>query len=177
MATTLRGGWGSERELAGRINASISQTTPTIRSIQPGRWSHCDPSRPYGLWGGNVGFNTPSRALTVSANVGAGMGVIFAEAAESRGLNSVVGVTWKPTPSVRVDGRWTHQTLRRAADGSWFSTANIPRLKIEYQLRRDIFFRYVGQYTAQEVDALRDPRYGYPSSTTAGYRPYRDRVP
>src|ERR1051326_7740177 len=45
-------------------------------------------------------------------------------------------------------------------DGSWFSTANIPRLKIEYQLNRAIFFRYVGQYTAQEVDALRDPRTG-----------------
>ena len=90
------------------------------------------------------------------------MGVIFAEAAESRGLNTFLGVTWKPTPSVRVDGQWTHQTLRRAADGSWFSTANIPRVKIEYQLRRAIFFRYVGQYTAQTVDSLRDPRYGYP---------------
>ena len=116
----------------------------------------------YNLWSGNVGFNTPSRALTLSGNVGGGMGVIFAEAAESRGLNASLAVTWKPTPSIRVDGRWIHQRLQRAVDGSWFSTANIPRLKIEYQPRRDIFFRYVGQYTAQEVDALRDPRYGYP---------------
>ena len=88
------------------------------------------------------------------------MGVIYAEAAESRGLNAFVGVTWKPTNAVRVDGQWTHQRLTRAADGSWFSTANIPRLKLEYQLTRDIFFRYVGQYTAQQIDALRDPRTG-----------------
>src|SRR5205807_8220686 len=46
------------------------------------------------------------------------------------------------------------------ADGSWFSTANIPRLKVEYQLTRDIFFRYVGQYFAQVRDTLRDPRTG-----------------
>jgi hypothetical protein len=125
----------------------------------------------YGLWGGNVGVSTPSRAITVSGNVGAGMGVIFPEAAESRGLNTFLGITWKPTPSVRVDGQWTHQTLRRAIDGSWFSTANIPRLKLEYQLRRDIFFRYVGQYSAQKVDSLRDPRYGYPLVVSGSPRP------
>jgi len=34
------------------------------------------------------------------------------------------------------------------------------RLKVEYQLTRDIFFRYVGQYSAQVRDTLRDPRTG-----------------
>jgi hypothetical protein len=116
----------------------------------------------YNLWGGNAGFNTPNRALTLSASVGAGEGVIFAEAAEARGLSLFLGLTWKPTPALRIDGRWVHQHLKRAEDGSWFSTANIPRLKIEYQLTRDIFFRYVGQYFAQERDALRDPRSGRP---------------
>ena len=32
------------------------------------------------------------------------------------------------------------------------------RLRLEYQLSRPIFLRFVGQYTAQERDALRDPR-------------------
>lgn len=160
---TLRGGWGVNanwRVAHQRFDQPdyAEYQVDSAGTLVP----FTTPHGLYGLWSGNVGFSTPSRALTVSANVGAGMGVIFAEAAESRGLNSFLGVTWKPTPSVRVDGRWIHQTLRRAEDGSWFSTANIPRLKIEYQLRRDIFFRYVGQYTAQEVDALRDPRYGYP---------------
>src|SRR5256714_567181 len=114
----------------------------------------------YNLWGGDIGFNTPNRALTVNGDVGAGQGVIFAEAAESRGLNAFLGVTWKPTPGLRVDAQLVHQRLSRAADGSWFSTANIPRLKVEYQLTRDIFFRYVGQYAAQQIDALRDPETG-----------------
>ena len=31
-----------------------------------------------------------------------------------------------------------------------------PRLKLEYQLNRAIFFRFVGQYDASNVDDLRD---------------------
>jgi hypothetical protein len=158
---TLRGGWGIN---ANYQNAHQRFDPPDYAGYQVDSSGtlipFVIPHGRYNLWGGNIGFNTPNRALTLSANVGAGMGVIFAEAAESRGLNTFVGVTWKPTNAVRVDGQWTHQRLTRAADGSVFSTANIPRLKIEYQLTRDVFFRYVGQYTAQQIDALRDPRSG-----------------
>jgi len=158
---TLRGGWG--------VNANYQNAhqrfdplayAPYQVDSAGTRIPFVVPHGRYNLWGGNIGVNSPSRALTVSASIGAGMGVIFAEAAESRGLNAFVGITWKPTTAVRVDGQWIHQRLTRAADGSWFSTANIPRLRLEYQLTRDIFFRYVGQYTAQQIDALRDPRTG-----------------
>ncbi len=160
---TLRGGWGVTSDLRVSHQRFDQQDYDSYQVDSAGTLVPFPiPHGLYGLWSGNIGFNTPSRALTLSGNVGGGMGVIFAEAAESRGLNAFLSVTWKPTPSIRVDGRWIHQRLHRAADGSWFSTANIPRLKIEYQPRRDIFFRYVGQYTAQEIDALRDPRYGYP---------------
>jgi hypothetical protein len=71
-------------------------------------------------------------------------------------------VTWKPTSALRLEGQWIHQRFTRSADGSWFSTANIPRLKLEYQVSRAMFFRYVGQYASQEVDALRDPITGNP---------------
>jgi len=158
---TLRGGWGATAhwqnvhqrfdppDYAGYQVNSGGTLTPFV--VPHGR---------YNLWGGDIGFNTPNRALTVNGDVGAGQGVIFAEAAESRGLNAFLGVTWKPTPGLRVDAQLVHQRLSRAADGSWFSTANIPRLKVEYQLTRDIFFRYVGQYAAQQIDALRDPETG-----------------
>jgi hypothetical protein len=55
-----------------------------------------------------------------------------------------------------------HERLTRARDGSRFSTANIPRLKLEYQVTRAIFLRYVGQYFAQDQVALVDPRTGQP---------------
>ena len=160
---TLRGGWG--------VNANWNNSHQ--RFDPPDYATHqvdssgtpipfVVPHGLYNLWGANAGFNTPNRALTFSANIGAGQGAIFAEAAEGRGLNIFLGLTWKPTTGLRIDGQWVHDRITRARDGTWFSTANIPRLKIEYQLTRDIFFRYVGQYFAQERDTLRDPRSGNP---------------
>ncbi len=116
----------------------------------------------YGLWSGSLSLNTPSRAVTLNASIGAGEVPIFAEAAAGRGVDGLLTATWKPTAALRIEGRWAHRRLTRTGDGSWFSTANIPRLKVEYQLTRDIFVRYVGQYEAQEQDALRDPISGNP---------------
>jgi len=160
----LRGGWGVNAHWE---NAHQRFDPPDYASHEvetsPGvRVPFVVPHGRYNLWGGNVGFNTPNRALTASVGLGLGQGVIFVEAAEARGFSAFLGVTWKPTSALRVDAQWNHQRLSRADDGSWFSTANIPRLKVEYQLTRDIFFRYVGQYAAAEVAALRDPLTGNP---------------
>lgn len=69
---------------------------------------------------------------------------------------------WRPTDRVRVNGRYLHQRRVRPGDGSRFSTANIPRVKVEYQVSRPMFFRLVAQYTSQERDVLRDPSTGQP---------------
>jgi hypothetical protein len=160
---TLRGGWGVN---ANWNNSHQRFDPPDYAGYQVDSSGTAVPfAIPHGLynlWGANAGFNTPNRALTFSANIGAGEGAIFAEAAEGRGVNAFVGLTWKPTTGLRIDGQWVHDRISRARDGSWFSTAHIPRLKIEYQLNRDIFFRYVGQYFAQERDTLRDSRSGDP---------------
>src|SRR6267378_1133927 len=114
----------------------------------------------YNLWGGIAALSTPNRTLKMDLSLGRVSGPIFAEASEGRALNLFLALAFKPTSSLRFEGQWPHQVISRAADGSWFSTANIPRLKVEYQLTRDIFFRYVGQYFAQVRDTLRDPRTG-----------------
>ncbi len=114
----------------------------------------------YNLWGGIAALSTPNRTLKMDLSLGRVSGPIFAEASEGRALNLFLALAWKPTSSLRFEGQWPHQIITRAADGSWFSTANIPRLKVEYQLTKDIFFRYVGQYFAQVRDTLRDPRTG-----------------
>jgi hypothetical protein len=44
----------------------------------------------------------------------------------------------------------------RRTDGTTVSTTRVPRLKVEYQLTRNIYVRYVGQYTAQFTDSLHD---------------------
>ena len=114
----------------------------------------------YNLWGGIAALSTPNRTLKMDLSLGRVSGPIFAEASEGRALNLFLALAFKPTSSLRFEGQWPHQVITRASDGSWFSTANIPRLKVEYQLTRDIFFRYVGQYFAQVRDTLRDPRTG-----------------
>jgi len=105
-------------------------------------------------------LSTPNRALKADVSIGYVSGPIFAEASEGRALNVFLNLEWKPTSTLRVASQWPHQRITRAQGGRWFSTANIPRVKIEYQLTRDIFFRYIGQYFAQVRDTLRDPRSG-----------------
>ena len=114
------------------------------------------------LWAGMLSATTPNRALSATATLGYGEAVIFDEAAAGRQFDVSATATWKPTPSLRSEARWTHSRMTRAQDASWYSTANIPRLKIEYQLSRSVFVRYVGQYTAQRRAALRDPTTGRP---------------
>jgi hypothetical protein len=125
----------------------------------------------YNLLSGLVALSTPNRAVKADVSIGYNSEPIFSEASEGRALNVFLNLEWKPTSALRVAGQWPHQRISRAQDGSWFSTANVPRVKMEYQLTRDIFFRYVGQYFAQVRDTLRDPISGNPlivNGTLAG---------
>src|SRR5207244_6815054 len=74
----------------------------------------------------------------------------------------ITSAAWNPTPPGHPEARWSHARLTRAPDGSLFSTSNIPRVNLEYQLSLAVFFRYVGQYFAQDQVALEDPRTGQP---------------
>jgi hypothetical protein len=154
---TLRGGWG----------ATLRWQNQHLRFDPPlyGAYEEDSAGAPvpfnvphglYNLWGGNLGVNTPNRALTAGAGIGLTTQPIFDEAGRGTELAANVNVAWRPTDAVRVDARWVHARLNRSSGGR-FSLANIPRIKIEYQLTRAIFVRYVGQYFAQERAALVAP--------------------
>src|SRR3989442_6590894 len=174
----IRGGWSLNAAVSNNLQRfdaapyagyQVNRTVDTIPFVLPHGL--------YNLWGANAGLNTPNRALTLAANGGYGAAPIFAEASEGRQLALSATANWRPTTSIRVDARWTPVRLPRARDGSRFSTANIPRVKIEYQLTRAIFFRYVGQYFAQDRVALQDPRTGQPlivNGTAAGSQATND---
>ena len=81
---------------------------------------------------------------------------------------------WVPTQKARVQGIYTHLDHRRARDGTLIDRARIPRIKLEYQLSRPIFFRWVAQYDARTRSALRDPRTDQPlllAGTNGQYTP------
>jgi hypothetical protein len=67
-----------------------------------------------------------------------------------------VDVTWRPSEQIRVNLLYNHQQYVRLGDWSTVGIRRIPRLKLEYQLTRAIFVRFVGQYDAEVRDSLRD---------------------
>ena len=88
-------------------------------------------------------------------------------------LYSTVEADWRPTDKLRVNGRFLEQRVHRKTDGSLVRLRTIPRVKLEYQLSRPIFIRFVGQYDGLKVDALRDDsRTGDPIliRTASGFR-------
>jgi hypothetical protein len=162
----LRGGWslsGQVRDNLQRFDAADYAGYRVNRGVDTVGFAL--PHGLYNLMIGSLNVSTPTRALTATASLGYGADVIFAEAAEGRELNGQLGLTWHPTDGLRVEGSLVHDRLTRARDGSEFAVTDIPRLKVEYQLTRSLFVRYIGQYVASREAALVDPRTGEPLLT------------
>lgn len=66
------------------------------------------------------------------------------------------GLDLRPTDKLRVNASYQVQRFARREDNSLVAEYRIPRLKLEYQLRRAIFVRLVGEYDSEEHSALRD---------------------
>jgi hypothetical protein len=62
----------------------------------------------------------------------------------------------RPNEQFRIGATYREQKFWRRTDGSLVDMLRIPRLKVEYQLTRSMFVRYVGQYQALYTDSLRD---------------------
>lgn len=108
------------------LDAQISVSTP--------QWKRLSADGFY-LWGRDENFYEWSPA-----------DIVFAQ----------YGVDWRPTEQLRINGAFSLQQYRRWTDGTIVGQRRIPRLKLEYQLTRAIFFRFVGEYDAYREDDLRD---------------------
>jgi hypothetical protein len=82
---------------------------------------------------------------------------IFAEGSTGRELRATAGLTLRPSKSVRSEATLTLSQIDRDVDGSEYARTVIPRLKVEYQPTRALFFRVVSQYQAQRTSGLRTP--------------------
>jgi Domain of unknown function (DUF5916) len=67
-----------------------------------------------------------------------------------------VTADWRPTDKLRLSASYQLQQFDRRTDGSTVGIRRNPRLKVEYQLTRAVFFRLVGDYDAERQDDLRD---------------------
>ena len=115
-----------------------------------------------------------------SVSTAAGHDVDFSETSRVRRLDGSASANWRPTEKLRVNASYVSSMLTRRADDRITTFIRIPRLKLEYQLARPVFVRFVGQYTAITTgDSLvRDPRTGRPLLTIGSLGPQNvDRTP
>ena len=166
-SATLRGGWQPSGNIgrnffsfdaadyaAYTVEVPAGAGTDTVAFTVPGPMDD--------LWSGTLRVTTPTwRRITASATVGFGATPIFREAVQGRQASVSATVDLRPTEQLRVALQYAQLNITRSHDGSQFSREAIPRLKIEYQLSRAIFVRFVGQYTARERAALEDAQ-GHP---------------
>jgi len=177
----LRSGWTVSLQVANAVQGwnpaaysgyRVAHATDTVAFTVPHAL--------HNLWSETGTITTPNRALYGTASLTLGDAPIFAEASRGREVVLQAEAVWHPTRSMRFDALWAHQIFDRSTDGSRAVTADIPRLKVEYQLTSAIFFRYVGQYTAQTETTLRDPQTGAPlivdpaTAALLGLAPTRD---
>ncbi|MGH7562005.1 MAG: DUF5916 domain-containing protein [Gemmatimonadales bacterium] len=161
-SATLRGGW----RLGGNLARSFFAYDPGLYgglTVETGGAGGIDtaaftvPDRERNQWSGSVSVTTPTwRRLTASAGIGIAAIPIFREAVPGRSLRLDASVDLRPTTALRATLQVSRLTLDRTRDDSRFSSETIPRLKVEYQLDRAIFFRFVGQYTARSRAPLED---------------------
>jgi hypothetical protein len=111
--------------------------------------------------------NTPIyQAFDASVSATLGHDVDFSETSRVRRQDASASLNWRPTDKVRVNGSYLSSMLTRRVDDAVTTWTRIPRLKVEYQLARPVFVRFVGQYTAITGDSVaRDPRTGLPLYT------------
>lgn len=91
----------------------------------------------------------------------AGRDIEFFETTSARRFDVTAEVDVRPTDQIRVNASYLFSQYTRQ-DETTLSRANVPRLRLEYQINRALFLRFVGQYDNRWRDALRDPTTGFP---------------
>jgi hypothetical protein len=104
-----------------------------------------------------LSMGTPTwRTFSGSVELTGGQDDNFDEWSSAWILYSTLVAEWRPTSQIRVSGRYIEQRTHRKSDGSLVRLRAIPRLKVEYQVARPLFLRFVGQHDGTKIDALRD---------------------
>ena len=160
---TLRGGWQLTASLARNGFAYEPEDYSDLSVIAQGdTTAFTVPGFEDNQYSTSFRVTTPTlRILSATAGISYGKTPIFREASPGRSTRIDGAVDLRPTTSVRASLQVSRLTLDRTFDGSRFSAETIPRLKVEYQMTRAIFFRLVGQYAARLRTPLVD-RHGNP---------------
>lgn len=163
LSATLRGGW----ELQANPSRNFYRFDPAdyrgYSMAGPAHLPFVPPDAADGLWGLSSSISTPTwQTINAEIEFLDGETAIFPEAARGRERRWTATLGVRPTSSIRIDLDAVRSVITRARDGSEFAKTVLPRLKVEYQPRRSLFFRVVSEYRAERQAALVDPRTGAP---------------
>ena len=157
LETTFRGGW--QVQVRPTRDYVVFDAADYARYQVAGQADGLVPfAVPYGLdnmFGATYSVTTPTwRRANASLEYGQGEVAIFPEASagHQRELSATLG--FRPTTSVRVDLTTVRSIIHRDRDESEFAKTTLPRLKVEYQPKRSLFFRVVTEYRSQRQAAL-----------------------
>ncbi len=67
-----------------------------------------------------------------------------------------LGLNVRPTDQLRIAGTWNVEHYDRRTDGTRVLTRNVPRVRVEYQVSRQVFVRVIGEVAKLQQDSLRD---------------------
>jgi hypothetical protein len=156
---TLRGGWQLSGAIArnGFAYKEGDYRGLSIIDSQGDTTAFRIPGFENDQYNASLRVTTPTlRFLSATGGITQGRTPIFREAAQGRSTRIDAAVDLRPTSSIRGSLQFSRLTLDRTRDDSRFSKETIPRLKVEYQMTRAIFFRVVGQYAARSRSVLED---------------------
>jgi len=161
---TLRGGW----RLSGHAEHDFTDLTPgDYADYTVARGGVVGPYTPLdGVTDGftaSVSVTTPTyQTVNANARVQRARGPIFPEGSRGYETRITGGLSLRPSGSIRLTATQTYARITRDRDGSEFARTIIPRLRLEYQPNRSLFFRVIGEYVSQRRAPLLDARTGDP---------------
>jgi hypothetical protein len=157
----LRGGW----ELNGHLErnfVNFQDSSFTRYTIGSGSGPAYLPEDDFSGITWQARLTTPVwRQFNFEATYRRGRGAIFEEGTTGSGSVFTGELELRPSSTVRAVATTTLFRLSRL-DDSEFARATIPRLKLEYQPARALFFRVIGEYRSERRAALLDPSSGDP---------------
>lgn len=174
-AFTLRGGWQLSVTPAFGNFAFDPRAYGTLLTRASGVLVPFMPSGRLNTFTTALSVTTPQfRHFAASAGATFGPDVYFLETSRASRVAYNASLDVRPNNRLRLNATYVSTALTRDAESNPAQSSRIPRVKMEYQVARPLFVRFVAQYEAALQQPLRDPRTGdtlYRAGTTPSVSP------
>ena len=162
MNATLRKGWQASTSLRREFWTFDPSTYASYTVVRAGVPVAYDaPRKLNGTYGATFSVTTPTwQKMNARLENARSQTPIFPEAAEGHESRWTATASLRPIASIRADLSLVRSRITRDRDDSEFAQTTLPRLKVEYQPRRSLFVRMIGEYRSQRQAALFDARTG-----------------